>query len=92
VTRKGGTFSVEAAENQLNILIERRAKEADDANHYVRAWAESVRRYDLRAAAERRRQWIQFHNDMERLHSNLAGEHREKAAALASEDEVEAAG
>jgi hypothetical protein len=81
-------WSPDAVEEELDRLIERRAKEADDANRFAQAWAESVRRYNVRAQAERRQAWIAFHRDLERLHKSLADEHRQKAAALlASEDE-----
>ena len=45
-------------------------------------WVESVERYNARAAAERRQQWIDFYRCMEQLHTKLAAEHREKAEAL----------
>jgi len=76
---------VGAIEEDLNRLIERRAREADEANSRALQQAENAMRYNLAARAERRREWIDFHRDLERLHKNLADEHAEKAAALAAE-------
>jgi len=82
-TGKTWKWSAEAVEEDLNRLIERRAREADDANRVAEAWAESARRYNLRAAAERRQAWIRFHADMSVVHSRIAAEHEQKAALLA---------
>lgn len=84
-TGKTWTWGPDAAEESLDRLIEKRAGEAGAANERAQMWAESVRRYNLRSQAERRRAWIDFHRDLERLHKNLADEHRQKAAALAAE-------
>ncbi len=78
-------LSADAAEESLNRLIERRAEEADEASRVHAAWAESVRAFDLRAQAERRREWTRYHLGLQRLHSQLAKEHREKALALLDE-------
>ena len=82
-TGKTWDWSAEAVEEDLNRLIEKRAQEADEANPRARQEAESARRYNLAARAERRREWIAFHADMVLLHTNLADEHRRKAAQLA---------
>jgi hypothetical protein len=84
-TGKTWSWGTDAAEESLNTLIERRAKEAGEANHAARSWAESVRRYNLRSQAELREQWRRFHNDMSRVHARIAAEHEAKAAALTSE-------
>jgi hypothetical protein len=78
------SWSAEAAEAEINRFIEKRAQQAQDANSRARAFAESLERYNLRAQAERRREWIQFHNGLAHLHQNLAAEHEEKAAKLAN--------
>jgi hypothetical protein len=41
-----------------------------------------VRRYNLRQAAKRRKEWIEFHRGLGQLHSKLAREHEEAAARL----------
>jgi hypothetical protein len=85
VTRKGGTISAEAAENQLNVFIERRAQQTRDANWRAKAWSADFRSYNLRQAAKRRREWIEFHRGLEQLHSKLALEHAEAAKCLEAE-------
>ena len=82
MTRKGGTIGVEAAEHQLDILIERRPKEVQDANHHARAWAQSLEGYNLAAARERREQWIRFHERLALVHKRLAEEHQRAITAL----------
>jgi hypothetical protein len=80
-----------AAEDGINALIERRAggeAEADEADRVHAAWAESARKYNLAAAAERRREWARFHLDLQRLHSQLAEEHRGKALQLIDEGAI----
>jgi hypothetical protein len=63
-------------------LIERRAQEQEEAEREAQAWAETARTYNLAAAAERRREWARYHLDLQRLHSQLAAEHEEKALQL----------
>ncbi len=43
-TGKNRVWSVEGIEAELDALIERRAQEADEANHRARQQAESARR------------------------------------------------
>jgi hypothetical protein len=82
MTRKGGTIGAEAAENQLNVLIERRAREAQDANHAARVWAESLEGYNLAAAQERRQAWLRHHERMVSVHRGLAQEHQQAITTL----------
>jgi hypothetical protein len=83
VTRKGGTISLAAAENQLNVIIERRDREAEEANTAARRWTEEIRCYNLAAQAERREQWRRCHEDLAAIHSRIAAEHEQQAARLA---------
>ena len=85
VERTREALSGDAAEESLNALIERRAQEAEEANRAEAAWAESVLRFDARARAERRREWIDYHNDLARLHAQLAAEHEQKVLQLIDE-------
>jgi hypothetical protein len=75
-------YSAEAVENELNIFIEKRAKQARDANWAARQWAESLSSYNLSQASERRREWLLFHRRLQVLHTQLADEHKSKADAL----------
>jgi hypothetical protein len=70
-----------SADEQLDRLIDSRFSPEDDARIEA-AWAESAMRHNLAAAAERRRQWIDYHLGLERLHTTMAAEHRHKAMAL----------
>jgi hypothetical protein len=54
-------INVERAEAQIDALIERRAQEAEAANREAHDWTEGMRRYDLRRAAEVRRDWAEFY-------------------------------
>jgi hypothetical protein len=85
-TGKSWDWSPEAVNADIDRLIERRSKERDDANHASKAWAESARKYNMRAARERRQAWIAFHENMIALHARLAGEHSAKAVALAAQE------
>jgi phosphoenolpyruvate-protein kinase (PTS system EI component) len=79
------TRSPEAAEAQLERFItqrhERRVQtEGERAAEEI--WRESVARFHERSEAEMRSRWIDFHQNMRRLHSNLAAEHEAKAEKL----------
>jgi hypothetical protein len=75
-------IAVERAEAQLDALIERRALEAEVANREASAWADSVQRYSLRGAAERRRAWAEYHRHRIALFEDLAEHHREMLGRL----------
>jgi hypothetical protein len=70
------------AEAQLDALIERRALEAQEANRVEAAWAESVRRYNLKRQAERRQEWREHFLHLAEVHAGLAAENRAKALRL----------
>jgi hypothetical protein len=72
-------------EEILDRLIERRAREREEADRVHAEWAQSCRTFDLRAQAERRRAWVAYHQDLARLHSQFAAEHEEKALRLIDE-------
>jgi hypothetical protein len=79
-------IDVERAEAQLDALIERRASEAGDlaetANREARAWVESAECYDLRRAAEVRREWCDYHRHMIAVAEDLVDRHREQLGRL----------
>ncbi len=74
----------ERAEVELSKLVEKRHDPSDGEEMREELWAESVMRYHMRAAAERRQEWIAFHSNMCELHTRLADEHASKAEALES--------
>jgi hypothetical protein len=80
--------SPEAAEAQLERFITQRdekRKQTQGERLEEELYAESVRRFHERARAERRAQWIEYHECMCRLHTQLAGEHQQKAEKLLME-------
>ena len=73
----------EIAEAQLDAFIERRSRNGEvDPDEADPGYMESVRLYHERSEAEMRERWIDFHQNMHRLHSSLAAEHAQKAAKL----------
>ena len=88
-TGKNRVWSVEGVEAELDALIEKRAREAGAAHEQSRMWAESVRRYNLGQAAERRRAWVQYHRQQAERHraalAALVARHEAAADRLASE-------
>jgi hypothetical protein len=76
----------EIAEAQLDAFIQRRARNGEvDPDEADPGYMESVRLYHERSEAEMRRRWIDFHRHLHQLHSTLAAEHAQKAAALCCE-------
>lgn len=73
---------IEAAEAELNRFIERRASTESDPDETEPSYAESVRCYNNRLSEERRASWIDFHERMSRVHTDLAEEHRAAAEEL----------
>ncbi len=75
------------AEESIGKLIDRRSREEAYAEQerVEEGWAQTVRTYNLRAAVERRQQWIAYHRSMHQLLSSLAAEHKEKACSLLDE-------
>ena len=53
-----------------------------DSDEREDLWVESVRRFNERAQAEIRSRWIDYHQNLCRLHIQLATEHEEKAQRL----------
>ena len=69
-------LDVDRAEADIDLLIERRAREAEQASREQQAWAESASRYNMREAAELRREWAEFY----RTQIQAAESMRERAA------------
>ena len=55
---------------------------AEAANREARTWAESAERYDLRRAAQIRREWCDYHRHLADVHERLAEQHRERLGRL----------
>jgi hypothetical protein len=73
--------------NQLNALIDKRAKQRDAEREREAMYADSVRRYHARRRKRNREARHEFHvaqaECIERTAASLAAEHRSKAEALA---------
>ena len=76
------------AMDQLNALIDKRAKQGDAEKEREAMYAESVRRYHTRRRKRNRAAWYAFHTHMQNLHLGLAEEHAEKAAGLAGKEDA----
>jgi hypothetical protein len=75
-------IDIDRAEAQLNRLAEDRAASAKTENEWAARWAESVRRYNLARAREKRAQWADHHRGMIDVHEGLAQEHRNALGKL----------
>lgn len=72
----------EALEAEIDRIIERRARERDDANVSEELWKASARVHNDRRRKENGAAWYDFHMSMREVHSRLAGEHEAKALSL----------
>ena len=66
----------EMVEAELTRIIEKRARKGEEDPD------EQDPGYIERARQERRAQWVEYHECMCRLHTQLAGEHQQKAERL----------
>jgi hypothetical protein len=73
---------VEAAESQLNVLIERRSKGRDEANAHAAMWAASERRHRENIRAQNREAWAAYYRGLARSHHALAAENAARADAV----------
>jgi hypothetical protein len=77
------------AMDQLDALIDKRAKQNAAERECEEAWRASVRTYYERRRREREEAWYVFYLDqakrIERTAANLAAEHRSKAEAILDE-------
>jgi hypothetical protein len=74
--------AVETVESALDALLERRSKERQEANKRAEMWRESVRCYEARGKEARREEWISHHLTLERVHLEIAEDHRKLAEHL----------
>ncbi len=82
------TEAIEAVEAELDRLVEKRAREARDANAIEELWVESVRRHHARRREENAALWRAYHLSqaarLEATAAELARGHRARAEALLS--------
>ena len=77
--------AIERVEQELDQFVERRAREARDAEKVAELWAESERRVQEKRREENREAWLRHERHMERLHLDLADSHRVRAERLLGE-------
>jgi hypothetical protein len=75
---------IEGADREIDLFIEKRAREARDANAIEELWQHSTRAHRERRRQENAEAWRSFHRHMQELHATLSEEHRGKAEALLS--------
>jgi len=73
------------AEAQIDVLIERRAYEAEAAERDARAWAESAERYDLQKRREKRLALAAYHRHLISVFEAQAQHHRAELGRLIDE-------
>ena len=71
---------VEKVEAELDQFVERRAREAKDAQRVQELWAESERKERNKRRQRNGWAWVSFYESLARAHWRLAHEHEDKAA------------
>jgi hypothetical protein len=79
--------AVERVEAELDSFIEKRARQAKDAEKVEELWAKSAARDRARQREEKRALWIEFHSRLSRSHARISAEHEAKAQVLLEESE-----
>ena len=75
-------MDVEQASAQIDVLIDRRARERSKANDLEAFYVESVRRFNERRRQANRWEWIRFFDRMAASHPTLATSYENWAEAL----------
>ncbi len=74
-------------EAELDTFIEKRAREARDAERVEEAWAKSVREYHAKHRNENAQAWFDYHDRLVRSHEDTLGSlivyHRKERARYA---------
>ena len=71
--------AVERVEAELDAFVEKRAREAKDAEKVEELWAESERKVHRKRRESNGAAWIDYHEGLASLHRTLAHEHESKA-------------
>ena len=80
---------LEKAEQQIDLFIERRAREVRDADAVEDLWAEQERRERARRREANRADWIAYHAHMNAVHSSIAADHADRRSRLLLEAEYD---
>jgi hypothetical protein len=81
--------AIDRVEAELDAFIEKRAREKANANRVDEFWDEQDRRHRERQREENRRDWCDFHRQMQTLHLGLAAEHASRRSRLLAESGYE---
>jgi hypothetical protein len=79
--------NVEKVEAELDSFIKKHARQAAELEHVEELWEESEIRHRERRREENREAWREYERHLERVHMELALEHRAKAEKLLKQDE-----
>lgn len=72
-------------ESSINALIERRARDREDAGATEEAWKEDIRIHHAENREARRYQWVHYYRTLSESFRRRSEECAEKAAALTEE-------
>ena len=75
-------MDLEQASAQIDVLIDRRARERSKANELEDLWRESVRKHRERRRRENRALWYAHFCGMAESHARLAADYERRAEAL----------
>jgi hypothetical protein len=72
--------------DDLDALIERRARQAAEGRRTEESWRESVRAFHARRQGENCALWYSHHMSMSAVHTGLAQDHERRALELLEEE------
>lgn len=76
--------AIERVESELDRIVDKRAREAEEQSRVEEAWKASERAHRQRRRQENRQAWIAFHRGLARSHAALSESHEERATRLAA--------
>jgi hypothetical protein len=80
-------FDVEAAEKaeqQINLFIDKRSREREEANRVEAAWAESTRRHRRKVHLTNGNAWVEYFDHLASCHERRADEFRDRSREVAA--------
>lgn len=72
----------EAIESEIDRIIERRAREREDASRVEELWKDSTRVHNERRRRENGAAWYDYHMTLSYIHRQLSEEHEAEALKL----------
>ena len=80
-------FDVEAAEKaeqQINLFIDKRSREREEANRVEAAWAESTRRHRQKVRLANGHAWVGYFDHLASCHERRADEYHDRSREVAA--------